>query len=341
MVWATQPVSKRQIEASAPGKLVIAGEYAVLAGAPALVAAIDRFARCTVEDAATDEWRFLGRGFDVETQHTRDSLVRPLDAFENTDPGRFVAALVQTFLQPSNLPSGLHVTLDTRGYFDNGVKLGIGSSAAVMVCLAFALGERCGSTPTITSLLEAHRRLQGGVGSGVDVGAAFYGGVLRFQANDAEVDAVARPIDPAVRFSFIFTGVATSTAAMIRRFEAWREVSNATELDDLAACAHRVCDCTEIHNRFIPQMAEYIDALVALDRAAGIGIFGIGHTRAREIARDFPVLYKPCGAGGGDMGVAISTDRDALEAFNTRAASQELTVVPMEITQHGVRVRAQ
>ena len=37
-----------QLSASAPGKLILLGEYAVLAGAPALVMAVDRRARVTI-----------------------------------------------------------------------------------------------------------------------------------------------------------------------------------------------------------------------------------------------------------------------------------------------------
>ena len=36
------------IVASAPGKAVVSGEYAVLAGAPALIAALDRRVTCTL-----------------------------------------------------------------------------------------------------------------------------------------------------------------------------------------------------------------------------------------------------------------------------------------------------
>ena len=51
------------IEASAPGKLVLSGEYAVLSGGPALVAAVDRRVTCTLSSREQGGWRFLSSGF--------------------------------------------------------------------------------------------------------------------------------------------------------------------------------------------------------------------------------------------------------------------------------------
>ena len=42
------------IVASAPGKIVVSGEYAVLVGAPALAAAVDRRVRCAIDDGDAD-----------------------------------------------------------------------------------------------------------------------------------------------------------------------------------------------------------------------------------------------------------------------------------------------
>ena len=53
----------RGVTASAPGKLVLAGEYAVLAGAPAIVAAMDRRVVCRVAVAERGHWQFLSRWF--------------------------------------------------------------------------------------------------------------------------------------------------------------------------------------------------------------------------------------------------------------------------------------
>ena len=65
-----------RIIASAPGKIVVTGEYAVLVGAPALVAALDRRARCTMEDTDAGGWTFTTHGFAPDALISRDALLR-------------------------------------------------------------------------------------------------------------------------------------------------------------------------------------------------------------------------------------------------------------------------
>ncbi len=62
------------IEASAPGKLVLSGEYAVLAGAPALVAAVDRRVTCTLSSRDQGGWRFSSIGYKDEVTLTKEAV---------------------------------------------------------------------------------------------------------------------------------------------------------------------------------------------------------------------------------------------------------------------------
>lgn len=141
----------------APGKLVLAGEYAVLDGAPALVMAIDRGVSCDVEPG--------GDGVRIETPDGDDRFVRP--ALDGAAPGRYRFAA----WNPVDLPG----------------KPGFGGSAAACVAACLAAGRPA------SDAIAIHHRVQGG-GSGIDVAASIHGGVLRFQDGVAEPREVRPPV---------------------------------------------------------------------------------------------------------------------------------------------------
>ncbi|MEO8908398.1 MAG: hypothetical protein ABI310_10060, partial [Microbacteriaceae bacterium] len=162
------------IEASAPGKLFLLGEYAVLHGAPALLTAVDRRARVTVSGAngaganragsasnapGDARWRVSAPAIGIPMcvlesdgglpagldQSTRDRL-RVFDAVR-----RAVARLaVSASAAPS--PTGLTITIDTDSFWHSGHKLGLGSSAAVAVALTTALAAAHGLHVTTDQL---------------------------------------------------------------------------------------------------------------------------------------------------------------------------------------------
>ena len=121
----------------APGKLVLLGEYAVLDGGPALVAAIDRGVRCVVAE---------GTGI--------------------TTPGddRFVRAAL------AGAPRAAYTFADARPVAGLSSKPGFGGSAAATVAAVVAGGG------ALAHALAIHRAVQGG-GSGIDVRASWLGGV--------------------------------------------------------------------------------------------------------------------------------------------------------------------
>ncbi len=122
------------VMASAPGKVVLCGEYAVLDGAPAVCMAIDRRAMVTVTNIDGDyhrvstpgnsmlEGRFVANG---------DSV----DWLQGADHYKIVDAVWRTLEPVGN--GGLSIELNTRGFIDqiSTKKIGIGSSAALTVAL--------------------------------------------------------------------------------------------------------------------------------------------------------------------------------------------------------------
>lgn len=317
----------RAVEASAPGKLVLSGEYAVLAGAPALVAAVDRRVTCTLVPRDAGGWRFVSTGFETEQTLTRDAVFQA--------PANTVAGVVRRVIAEDRAPGHIEVRIDSAPCHLHGAKLGVGSSAALVAAVSAAFSVVGGDAPALATLLDIHRRFQGG-GSGLDVAAAVTGGVIRFQDQRIVPSRL-----PNLHKAFVFVGTSTRTAELVARFDAWRGASNPSGLERLIEAAVEVADCTVTAELFLDALREYTDVLERMDRMARIGIFGPGHRAAREIAARCGVVYKPCGAGGGDTGVGFAADQEAVTRFANEAGDSGLTIVPMEVSDDGIRIRTE
>jgi mevalonate kinase len=106
----------------------------------------------------------------------------------------------------------LSIEFDTRFFSAEGQKTGIGSSAALTVALVAALGK---SDDVFVKALLAHSELQGGAGSGVDVAAAVYGGLIEYEMKTRSVSHIGWPDGLAWRL--LWTGSSVSTAAKLAK----------------------------------------------------------------------------------------------------------------------------
>ena len=143
---------------TAPGKLVLMGEYAVLDGAPALVLAVHRGVGCRVKPG--------GRSLRLTTPGD-DLFVRAALTAVNAPGGQYHFY----DLEPLDLPG----------------KPGFGGSAAATVAAVLAGGGRG------PEAFAVHREVQGG-GSGVDVAASLHGGLIRYQDGRAQHQPVVQPV---------------------------------------------------------------------------------------------------------------------------------------------------
>ena len=327
------------VTASAPGKLVVSGEYAVLVGAPALVLALDR--RVIVHMAPGErDWRFTSHGYTGRARHTLSALLGPVD-LPFDDPAFMVQQVLRSIAargERLDWPDAVDVEIDSRAGFEAGAKLGVGTSAAVCVALSAAACAYLGSEANdLAVAFAAHARAQGGRGSGLDVASAHRGGLIRF-ARDVEQPKIESAIWPArVHRLAVWTRESAATVDYIDRFDRWRREQRRSSLDALiesaAATAHSLSDATA----FMRELRAFAARLVELDRDSGLGLHSLAHRRLANLAGD-AVVYKPCGAGGGDLGLACSEDLAALAAFGAAAADHGFSPLPLELPQHGVDV---
>jgi len=352
-----------RLRSSAPGKLVVIGEYAVLFGHPAVVAAVNRRAEVGLEATGGEAWSMSAPGIDDGPARF---ILDPDVGFhwratssETAERLRLVEGLFQSLLRSGELTREAlrpaHLTLDTRSFFhpaaSGPVKLGLGSSAALTVAAAEALRiwDRGAENPEpmgLHRLLGLHRDFQGGRGSGIDLAASALGGVLehRLAGDGGAPEAVPTKLPAAIRPVVVWTGRAASTSSFLARLETalkGRRGAVHDALDELGRESGRAVACLRSGDApgFVAVAGGYGDALERLGDAAGIPILSPEHRRLRTLARRAGVAYKPSGAGGGDVGIGFTTDDGAAESFAGSAAAEGFTRLALEIDPRGVRVR--
>ncbi len=174
--------------ATAPGKVVLVGEYAVLDGAPAIVLAVSAGAR--IRWTAAPRTTFVAPDGDALLRAAWDDAGGP--------PGHIEGEPVATFGLPS--------------------KPGLGGSAAAVVAairLAHAAAGRDVTGDRLAAQASAvHRRIQGG-GSGVDVAASTFGGCGRFLAGSWTALRWKHP------FAVVWTGESVATGPRVARYLDW------------------------------------------------------------------------------------------------------------------------
>ncbi|MCG8433679.1 MAG: hypothetical protein MJA83_06585 [Gammaproteobacteria bacterium] len=350
------------LEVSAPGKLVLLGEYAVLEGAPALVMAVDRRARVRLEpqDAGLcSVTRGRDEGDTAEFQIDQEGGLRWLG--EDGARGYELFALVWAALikkrRLQNPENAFHINLDTDGFFEPGfktlTKLGLGSSAALTAALIVALLKYAGTgqgllTGDDAALLEesisVHADFQAGRGSGLDIAASLSGGVISFQrSEDAELSVKRVTLPRDLQFLTIWSGKSASTPGFLAKIAAWREGSPAA-FQDLMLEMSRISSqgiaalAEEDTNSFLDFFITYGQLMKNLGKLSGADIVSAEHEEIRALADKAGIAYKPCGAGGGDVGMACSNNEDKLAGFKKLITAAGYTVVPLSVDYDGIKM---
>jgi phosphomevalonate kinase len=309
-----------RFSASAPGKAVLSGEYAVLQGAPAISMAVDCRARVTAESTGEDCHKVLSPGFAAEARFrcTERGTIEWLDEHMNGDrPNADQVLFEYVWRTVQAMPAeNLSFRLDTRRFFDteSSLKLGFGSSSALAAALAAVL-VRAGPAEATTRpardirqlAIRAHLDFQGGKGSGVDVATAMSGGLIAFAMRpDQRIKALKWPAG--IDYLIMWSGKPASTAERLRKLERFeRNRAARTAAAKLVDASRGVLDAwiKQDPGDVLASLQSYTAALRRFSLEHRVGVFDAGHQELCEAADDLGFVYKPCGAGGGDIGIVF------------------------------------
>ena len=231
----------------------------------------------------------------------------------------------------------LSITIDSREFYDDETKrkIGLGSSAATATALAVALsGEKSPHDAAVLTLAnEAHADFQHGRGSGIDIAASFHGGIVVFESGRV-VSQLEWPRGLSYRFFWSRREAATSAKlAQLAR-------SDSVADGELARCSKSAILAIDTGSAAdaLDALGRYVEALESFDRMHEVGIFAAGHDALVAAARaQRECVYKPCGAGGGDIGVALALCQEELREFSATARSLGFRALDIEIDPKGVQ----
>ena len=299
------------IACSAPGKLFLGGEYAVLNGAQAVVTAVDRRVRAVTSDQREHQSPILK----VVSEHV----------------ARF---LENECAKSISLPP---IQARSHSFQIGGQKIGLGSSAAVSAAATGLLFELVGLSVEdnrrniLEQAIVAHTAAQGGRGSGADVAAAVQGGTLIFSMDGT----VERVYLDTVHLVPVWSGKSASTRELIKKIDAFRDSDRSGHRDCFDELEKQAAQLAEAFRqkdplKIIDATKLYGKSMDRLGRASGAPIVTKKHALVANLASSLGGSAKPSGAGGGDAAVAVFNDREAAAQFRTVCLRYEL--IPLELT---------
>lgn len=332
---------------SAGGKVFLSGEYAVLWGGTARLAAVEPRARAMVrsrEDRRVDlllpDRRFSGEST-VFGAHW-EGLV-PQECL-------FAARTLDLALRVVGRDGpGLSLALEASPQGPGGVKLGLGSSARTAVLVAEAVRYALSARYDALKLaLVAHAVAQGGRGSGADVAAIFAGGVVRYRRWDtgpllqsakepafrAALDA-SPPVDlwrlPECRLplAWAFSGQSASTPVLIREIESRLGAAGRERFVAHSDALGQQLEAALLHGDFAAAKEAFLGLGALLQSLGPVETEGL--LRITGIAATYGCAAKLSGAGGGDGAVVVCPDQAARARLIEGLGARGFFALPLSI----------
>ncbi len=318
------------IRISAPGKVLLLGEYAVLKGAPAVVAAIDCRVQVHIEPGHRNVRLYLPHAGVFALKLDRHGHCfepsKKLFSIGIANQTKAICAVIEAFqkefLSIVNPLPAMSLRVDAQPFFSvNGDKFGLGSSAAITVAMLeamnnFVLNRQVSQDKLFEQAFRVHRTIQEGVGSGVDVAASVFGGIITYRMADSPGESgsihAGTTLPPSIFVKPVWTKKPVSTRHFLMRWEQYGQQAPhgySSIIDQLSDIA--VSGANAIENRcageFLVAVNMYYEALIAATEKTNLPFVSPTHKRLAKIVHRGGGVYKPSGAGGGDLGVIFTS----------------------------------
>lgn len=351
-----------------PGKLMIAGEYAVLEKYQTLVAmAVDRFVYATITTDGEQVVDFVN----INVRNVSWQLEEDQVMFDTTHKKLTFAKQAMEVSLKYLREQQIEIqpfALSVRSELDDasGVKYGLGSSAAVTTAIVTAiLHAHLEENPTKELLFRlsaiAHVRTQG-TGSGADIAASVYGGMIEytsFQADwllaaDERVDTITELIQLDWPYASVqpvtlpedlrvyvgWTGTPASTVRLVDQILLLKETDRST-FDSFLQNSEKSVQLflqgmrDSNHDQVFRGIEANRVALAQLGVDANVPVETPLLYKLHEGAVSLGGAGKLSGAGGGDCGIAFLPQSSSKETLFSTWEQSNIYPLQIQLTTEG------
>ena len=322
--------SMKKVLVSAPGKLMLLGEHAVVYNRPCIVTAVGQRMFVTLE--LLPEPTFELEASDVEVAGYKKPFAS-LGEGDIPKGARFVEMAVKNFTKKYPLKGGVRIT--TKSEFSS--LFGFGSSSASVVCVVRGLSELAGTKLGNKDIFDiAYRTVLDvqGKGSGFDVAATIYGGTLYFVTGGKVIEPIALEELPL----FVgYTGVKADTVTLINAV-AEKASRDPERIDSIYTQIGKIVDAGRAG--FASKTWPLIGKLMNSDQEF-LTMLGVSSQKLDvmvQAAIDAGAWgAKLSGAGGGDCMIAL-VSREKKEAVSEAITKVGGQIINVATNVEGVRI---
>ncbi|MGM0509565.1 MAG: mevalonate kinase [Thermoplasmatota archaeon] len=306
------------VRCSAPGKVILFGEHAVVYGEPAIAIAVDRRVESTIESSSSET---SVNGYKIEEDRHK---------------------YIYQCIQESGIEDHLEIVCESE--IPSGA--GMGSSAAVTVSIMAALdgvkGVDLDRYELARRAFDIEWKVQGSA-SPIDTSTAVHGNAIKlskkkekdflWDVKKNENEWYVHHLDiPDMHLVVGDTGVHAPTGPLVQKVRRFYEKSNFAKeiIEDIGALVEEGCKAVERGD------VEKIGRLMKEDQKL-LSILGVSHPRLEALikaAGRFSYGAKLTGAGGGGAMVALTDEPEKVaEAIKKRGGTPYI----IEATKEGVK----
>lgn len=299
------------------------GEHAVLHGKQALCCAVDQRIRVTLTPRADREIHLASSTLGV--------CKIDLDSFTIQSPFEFVLTAIDRYRD--QIARGFDLAINA----EFAATMGLGSSSAVTVATLGTLTQWLGVSLPSTELFNEAKavilRVQG-MGSGADVAAAVFGGIVAYRIQPLEIKSFAMTPD----LVLVYSGAKMSTRAVIQ-IVAEKQQAEPTRYqqlyDEIDACARQAVAALQAQDW--PMLGDLMNQHHALQAALGVSTPLLDRLTADLRRQNHIFGAKISGSGLGDCVVGLGAAAENLFPLNTEQQRAGVQQIPVKISTEGFR----